>query len=328
MKTYLVTGSAGFIGFHLSKRLLEKGNKVIGVDNLNDYYDVTLKERRNEILKGYDNYLFEKIDIKNYESLKKIFVNNDFDMIIHLAAQAGVRYSIDNPFVYNDSNNTGTLNIFECARHNSVKRVIFASSSSVYGGNDKIPFSEEDNCERAVSLYAATKKANEVMAHAYHHLYGIEMAGLRFFTVYGEYGRPDMAVFKFPIALTNGEELKVYNNGEMKRDFTYIDDIIDGIEGVMGKDDLKFEIYNLGRGEPVDLMEYISLYEKYLGIEGNLKMWPMQQGDVKVTFADVLKAKEHFGYDPKVSIDEGVKRFCEWFKENEDWILMLDKPKQ
>lgn len=328
MKKILVTGTAGFIGFHLAKELLEDGHEVIGIDIINNYYDPKIKEKRNEILKEHKNYSFYKIDLQNFEKLNEIVECENPSLIIHLAAQAGVRYSLINPWVYESSNNLATMNIFEVAKKNRIKRVLFASSSSVYGGNVKIPFSEEDRTDTPISLYAATKKANEVLAHTYHHLYGIEVAGFRFFTVYGTYGRPDMALFKFAKNILLDKEIQVYNNGDMGRDFTYVDDIVAGIKGAIDKKDLKYEIYNLGGDNPIQLMRFIELIERNLGKETKIKFMPMQPGDVKQTYADISKAKTQLGYNPKTKIDKGIKIFCNWFKENKDWLLELEDGRQ
>jgi UDP-glucuronate 4-epimerase len=327
MKT-LVTGTAGFIGYHLAERLLSENHNVIGIDNMNSYYDKELKERRNSLLVKNQNYHFHLQDVADFKSLNQIVADEKPDVIIHLAAQAGVRYSLTNPEVYETSNNLGTMNIFESAKANNIKRVIFASSSSVYGNNKKIPFSEDDNTDHPISIYAATKKSNEVLAHTYHHLYGIETAGLRFFTVYGPYGRPDMAIFKFARNILLDKEINVYNNGEMKRDFTYVSDIVDGIVNCIHKKDLKYEIYNLGGDNPVELMKFVRTIEKNLNKEAKINFMPMQPGDVNVTSADVSKARKDLNYNPKTNIDAGLKIFCDWFVENKDWILNLEDSKQ
>jgi UDP-glucuronate 4-epimerase len=323
-----VTGTAGFIGFHLAQRLLSLGHIVVGVDNLNTYYDEKLKLKRNSILSENKNYHFHKIDLVDFENLNALIANEKPDIIVHLAAQAGVRYSLSNPVVYEMTNNLGTLHIFESAKLNKIKRVVFASSSSVYGNNKKVPFSEDDKTHTPISLYAATKKSNEVLAHSYHHLYGIETAGLRFFTVYGPYGRPDMALFKFCRNILLGKEIDVYNNGEMKRDFTFVSDIVDGIIGCINKEVLKYEIYNLGGDNPIELKTFIELIEKNMNKKAKINYLPMQPGDVKVTMADVTKAREDLGYSPKTDIEEGIKLFCDWFLENQDWLLTLEESKQ
>jgi len=308
----LVTGTAGFIGFHLAKALLERGDKVIGVDDLNDYYDVKLKQDRNEILKKHENYKFHKIDIADYEKLKDIF-SEDIDCVVNLAAQAGVRYSLENPHVYEKSNNKGFLNILELCRRFEIKNVVYASSSSVYGESKEIPFKEEQQLDKPISLYAATKKSNELMAYTYHHLYNLNCIGLRFFTVYGEWGRPDMALYKFVKNIVNGKPIDVYNNGDMKRDFTYISDVVDGVVAAIDNP-MEYEVINLGRGEPQDLMYFIKCIEKSLGRKAMKNMMPMQPGDVPLTYADTTKAEKLLNYEPKVSIEEGVKRFVEWFE--------------
>ncbi|NPA61941.1 MAG: NAD-dependent epimerase/dehydratase family protein [Methanococci archaeon] len=323
-KNILVTGSAGFIGFHLSKYLLDNYEdvKVIGIDNLNNYYNPVLKEKRNEILKNYGNYNFIKLDFSDWDNLVENLKDKDIDLIVHLGAQAGVRYSLKNPWAYIKSNELGTLNIFEFARRFDIGKVVYASSSSVYGGNKKIPFSEEDRVDKPISLYASTKRANELMAYTYHHLYGIKMIGLRFFTVYGEYGRPDMAYFKFAKNILLDKEIEVYNYGNMERDFTYISDVVDGILRAIKKD-FDYEIFNLGNSKPVKLMYFIELIEKYLNKKAKKKFLPMQEGDVLRTYADLTKSERLLGYKPKVSIEEGLRRFCNWFLENRDWVLRL-----
>lgn len=313
----LVTGAAGFIGFHLTKALLDLGHKVVGVDNMNDYYDVSLKKERLSILKKNNKFTFHKLDICNFEKLKKIF--DGIEIVIHLAAQAGVRYSIENPHAYIKSNIEGHLNILECCRHSKkLKKLIYASSSSVYGGNEKIPFSVDDRVDSPVSLYAATKRADELMSESYNHLYKIPMIGLRFFTVYGEYGRPDMAPFKFTNSIMNGEYIEVFNDGNMKRDFTYVGDIVDGILGAM-----KFElgsahnIYNLGNNEPAELMKFISVLEQEIGRSAKIKFKPMQEGDVIVTYADIAKSTKDLGFKPKTSLEDGIAKLVKWHKINQ-----------
>ncbi|WP_421077468.1 NAD-dependent epimerase/dehydratase family protein [Methanothermococcus sp. Ax23] len=323
-KNILITGSAGFIGFHLSKYLLDNYNnvQVIGIDNLNNYYNPLLKEKRNDILKNYENYNFIKMDFSNWDDLVNNLDDKDIDLIVHLGAQAGVRYSLENPWAYESSNLLGTLNIYELARKFDIEKVVYASSSSVYGGNKKIPFSEDDNVDKPVSLYAATKKSNELMAHTYHHLYNIKMIGLRFFTVYGEYGRPDMAYFKFVKKILSNEPIDIYNYGNMERDFTYISDVVDGIVSSIEKD-FDYEIFNLGNSKPVKLMYFVELIEKYLNKKAEKNFLPMQDGDVLRTYADLNKSNELLGYNPKVSIEEGLKRFCNWFLDNKEWLLKL-----
>lgn len=326
MNTVLVTGAAGFIGFHLCQKLLDEGYKVIGIDNLNDYYDVRMKERRLEKLKVNFNFKFHEVDFSKYGLIENLDYN--FDLIFHLGAQAGVRYSIENPWAYSESNYLGTLNIFELARNKKIKRVIYASSSSVYGGNEKTPFSEEDRTDSPVSLYAATKKANEVLAHAYNHLYGIEMIGVRFFTVYGTYLRPDLALFKFVKKILNGDKIDIYNNGEMGRDFTYVGDIVSGLMLMMKNTDIKYEIFNLGGDNPVKLMDMVNMIEMYLGVDAKKNFMGMQAGDVKVTMADISKAKEILGWSPQMPIEKIIDEFCNWFKDNKDWLMDLEDAKQ
>ncbi len=309
----IVTGTAGFIGFHLAKALLERGDNVIGIDDVNDYYDVKLKEDRNTILEKYDNYIFHKIDLADYNKLKETF-SEDVDCVANLAAQAGVRYSLENPFVYEKSNLKGFINILELCRKFKIKNLVYASSSSVYGECKDIPFKEEYQLDKPISLYAATKKANELMAYSYHHLYGLNCIGLRFFTVYGPMGRPDMMMYIFTKNITEGKPIDVYNNGDMKRDFTFITDIIDGVVAAIDNP-MPYEIFNLGRGQPQDLMYAIKCIEKNLGKEAMKSMMPIQPGDVPLTYADTSKAEKLLGYKPKVSIEEGVKKFVEWFKE-------------
>jgi UDP-glucuronate 4-epimerase len=311
----LVTGGAGFIGFHLAKKLCEKDSVVV-VDNLSDYYDVKLKEARLEQIK--DKVEFHKVDISDFSSLKKVFETHKFDLICHIAAQAGVRYSLVNPWEYEKSNVLGTLNVFELARKFEIKKVVYASSSSVYGGNKKVPFSESDRVDKPISLYAATKIANEVMAHTYHYLYNIDFVGLRYFTVYGPLGRPDMAMFKFTKAIFEDKPIDVYNFGNMKRDFTYIDDIIEGtikaIEFCLNNNNI-CEIINLGNSKPIELNYFINCIEKEVGKEAKKNLLPLQPGDVLETYADIRKAKKLLGWEPKTEIEEGVKKFVEWYKE-------------
>jgi len=311
----LVTGGAGFIGFHLAKKLSEKEDVVV-VDNLSNYYDVKLKEARLEQIK--DKIEFHKIDISDFSSLKKIFEKHKFDLICHVAAQAGVRYSLINPWEYKKSNIIGTLNIFELAKKFNIRKVIYASSSSVYGGNKKVPFSEEDRVDKPISLYAATKIANELMAHTYHHLYKIDMVGLRYFTVYGPWGRPDMAMFKFTKNIFEDKPIEVYNFGNMKRDFTYIDDIVDGtikaINFCLNSEDI-CEIINLGNSKPVELNYFIELLEKEIGKEARKNFLPLQPGDMPETYADITKARKILRWEPKTEIEEGVKKFVEWYRD-------------
>lgn len=319
MKTYLVTGAAGFIGFFLSKALLDKGGQVIGLDNLNDYYEVSLKESRLAVLKKYENFQFYRADLADKEAVFAIFKQHLPAVAVNLAAQAGVRYSIENPDAYISSNIEGFFHILEACRHYPVEHLVFASSSSVYGGNKKVPFSTEDQVDKPVSLYAATKKSNELMAYAYSKLYGIPLTGLRFFTVYGPMGRPDMAYFKFAKKIMAGEPIQIYNHGDMRRDFTYIDDIVAGIEKILchppGKDEngAAYKIYNIGNNKPEKLMDYISVLERCLGKEAKKEFLPMQPGDVYETYADVTDLMRDFDFKPSTTIEEGLSRFAEWF---------------
>mgnify|MGYP004620448707 FL=1 len=319
MKTYLVTGAAGFIGFFLSKALLDKGEQVIGLDNLNDYYEVSLKESRLAVLKKYENFQFYRADLADKEAVFAIFKQHFPAVVVNLAAQAGVRYSIENPDAYISSNIEGFFHILEACRHYPVEHLVFASSSSVYGGNKKVPFSTEDQVDKPVSLYAATKKSNELMAYAYSKLYGIPLTGLRFFTVYGPMGRPDMAYYKFAKKIMAGEPIQIYNHGDMRRDFTYIDDIVAGIEKILchppGKDEngAAYKIYNIGNNKPEKLMDYISVLERCLGKEAKKEFLPMQPGDVYETYADVTDLMRDFDFKPSTTIEEGLSRFAEWF---------------
>lgn len=320
-KIILVTGGAGFIGYHLSKQLLEYDCTVIGYDNLNDYYEVQLKYDRLKDLEGREGYTFIKGDLADKETLGKLFQEYSFDIVVNLGAQAGVRYSIDNPDAYMSSNMVGFYNILECCRHYPVEHLVYASSSSVYGANKKVPFSVEDKVDYPVSLYAATKKSNELMAHCYSKLYGIPATGLRFFTVYGPFGRPDMAYFKFAKKIMNGETIQIYNNGDMMRDFTYIDDIVKGIANILPnppeeiETGAKYKVYNIGNNKPEKLMDYIQTLEKHLGREAKKEFLPMQPGDVYQTYADVSDLMHDFNFKPSTSIDEGLGKFVTWFKE-------------
>ncbi|HGY2267687.1 NAD-dependent epimerase [Morganella morganii] len=322
---YLVTGSAGFIGFHIAMKLLKSGHHVVGVDNINDYYSIELKKSRTANLIKMSNFTFHQLDITDKDQIFTLFRNENFDKVIHLAAQAGVRYSLINPYSYADSNLTGFLTILESCRNHKIKHLIYASSSSVYGLNSKLPFSTHDSTSQPASLYAATKKANELMAHSYSHLYGIPTTGLRFFTVYGPWGRPDMALFKFTSAIINKIPIDVYNNGMLSRDFTYIDDIVEGIYRIADiiptnvsnniGNATPFSIYNIGNGSPVSLIDYISSLEKHLGIESIKNMLPMQPGDVYSTWADTSDFINATGYKPQVDIDEGIEQFVSWYKK-------------
>lgn len=331
MKHVLVTGAAGFIGSALSLRLLARGDSVYGIDNMNNYYDVHLKEARLKRTIDHHKFRFEKLDIVNRKGMAELFRKEKFDAVMHLAAQAGVRYSITNPDAYVDANLVGFGNILEGCRHNGVKHLVFASSSSVYGANTRLPFSEHDNVDHPVSLYAATKKANELMAHCYAHLYRLPCTGLRFFTVYGPWGRPDMALFKFTKGIIEGTPIPVFNQGKMIRDFTYIDDIVEGVIRVIdhtARPDpawsgtapdpatsyAPYRIYNIGNNQPVELMRYIEVLEKSLGRKAKLEMLPMQDGDVPATSANVDSLGKDVGFRPRTSVEHGISRFVEWYK--------------
>lgn len=309
---YLVTGAAGFIGFHVSQALLKRGDAVIGLDNLNDYYDPRLKLDRLSQLEAFPGFVFIKGDLVDYNLLTQLFRDAAINKICHLAAQAGVRYSLSNPFVYEQSNVLGFLNILEVCRHFKVD-LVYASSSSIYGGNTKTPFSIQDRTDHPISLYAATKKANELMAYTYHHLFGINCVGLRFFTVYGPWGRPDMALFKFTQAILAGNPIEVYNYGKMKRDFTYIDDIVDGVVAALD-DKFGYEIFNLGNSQPVELTYFIECIEKKLGRTAIKRHLPLQPGDVESTFADIEYSTEKLRFAPTTSIEEGISRFIDWYR--------------
>ena len=327
----LVTGAAGFIGFSLAKRLVERGDEVVGIDNLNDYYDVNLKKARLAQLEGRQGFKFVKMSLEDREDILRLFKEERFDKVINLAAQAGVRYSLINPYSYIDSNIVGFVNLLEGCRHNEVKHLVFASSSSVYGANTKMPFSVHDNVDHPVSLYAATKKANELMAHTYSHLYQLPCTGLRFFTVYGPWGRPDMALFLFTKAILEGKPIDVFNYGKMQRDFTYIDDIVEGVIRVadnIPQPDLKwsgdkpdpsrsrapYRIYNIGNNNPVELMKFIEVLEETLGKKAEKNLLPIQLGDVPATYANVDDLIRDVGFKPATSIENGIKWFVEWYK--------------
>nr|WP_320118759.1 NAD-dependent epimerase [uncultured Marinifilum sp.] len=339
----LVTGTAGFIGFHLAERLAKEGHQVVGIDNLNHYYDVNLKyarlaesginrsdveesARHPELVSGsyclsnkYSNYRFLKIDITDLPKLEQLFAQEKFTHVVNLAAQAGVRYSIENPHVYIQSNVVGFVNLLECCRHHKIEHLVYASSSSVYGANAKIPFSEEDRVDHPVSLYAATKKSNELMAYTYSHLYNLPTTGLRFFTVYGPWGRPDMAPMLFANAITKGEPIKVFNNGDMERDFTYVDDIVEGVAKcltVLPEKQPHAEICNIGNSQPIKLMDFISCLEEQLGKKAQKNFMPMQDGDVKRTWADISALEQKVEYRPNTSLADGVKEFVNWHLEN------------
>jgi UDP-glucuronate 4-epimerase len=309
----LVTGAAGFIGYHLCESLLKDGHQVVGLDNINDYYSVSLKEARLARLKERKGFSFIKGDLANRPAMEDLFLRHKPQQVVNLAAQAGVRYSVTHPHVYMDSNMVGFLNILECCRHTpGVQGLIYASSSSVYGGNTKIPFSVEDAVDKPISLYAATKKANELMAHCYSHLYGMHTTGLRFFTVYGPWGRPDMALFLFTKAILAGEAIRVFNHGDMKRDFTFIDDIVAGIRASMERNH-KCEVFNLGNHKSEKLTDFIELIEGYLGRKAERILEPMQPGDVPASFADIEHSRQGLGYEPTTDIDVGIRRFLDWY---------------
>ena len=327
----LVTGAAGFIGMHVSERLLARGDEVVGLDNLNDYYDPSLKESRLDRLRPCAQFRFVKLDVTDREAMTRLFVEEKFDRVVHLAAQAGVRYSLKNPHAYVDSNLVGFMNILEGCRHNGVEHLVYASSSSVYGGNAKMPFSEHDSVDHPVSLYAATKKANELMAHTYSHLYGLPTTGLRFFTVYGPWGRPDMALFLFVRAILEDQPIDVFNHGKMRRDFTYIDDIVEGVIRVLdrkaepdtafdplcpdpGRSHAPYRVFNIGNHDPVDLMDFIDAIEEALGRVARKNFLPIQDGDVPATFADVSELEAWTDFKPATSVRDGVGRFVAWYR--------------
>lgn len=328
----LVTGVAGFIGFHTAIRLLERGEKVIGLDNVNDYYDVRLKKARLAKLKPFKQFTFAKIDLANRVKMRKLFAEQPIAKVVHLAAQAGVRYSLVNPHAYTDSNIEGFLNILEGCRHAKVKHLVYASSSSVYGGNTQMPFSIHDNVDHPVSLYAASKKANELMAHCYAHLYRIPCTGLRFFTVYGPWGRPDMALFIFTKAILEGKPIEVYNQGKMRRDFTYVDDIVEGVIRTLdhparpnpawsgdkpdpGTSSAPARIYNIGNHQPVELLRFIEVLEQTIGKKAKKKLLPIQPGDVPATYADIEDLSRDVGFKPATPIEVGIPRFVQWYRE-------------
>ena len=323
----VVTGVAGFIGFHTAKKLLSEGNQVVGIDNLNDYYDVRLKNYRLELLKDIDGFTFIKCDLSERGQCEDAFGSIKVDVIIHLAAQAGVRYSIINPYSYTKNNVDAFLNILEVCRHHKIPRLCYASSSSVYGGLTTFPFKESMQVDTPISLYAATKKANELMAHTYSHLYGFETIGFRFFTVYGPVGRPDMAMWLFTDAIMKGEAIKVFNHGKMKRDFTYIDDIVKGLTAsIVATMPSKCEVFNLGNNKNEELGDLIKYIETYLSKQATKEMLPMQAGDVEETFADISKAHKYLNFSPSVQLKDGVKEFTVWFTEQ--WLPYLDKQKK
>ena len=331
MQNTLVTGAAGFIGYHLCKRLLDEGRTVVGVDNINDYYDVRLKNDRLDRLREYPDFTFHKTDLNDLESLGSIFSHAAVDTVVNLAAQAGVRYSLENPQAYVDSNLVGFVNVLECCRHHNIKHLVFASSSSVYGANTRMPFSVHDNVDHPVSLYAATKKANELMAHTYSHLFGLPCTGLRFFTVYGPWGRPDMALFLFTRAILEDRPIEVFNHGKMQRDFTYIDDIVEGVVRVMarapapdpqwrsdapdpGTSYTRYRIYNIGNNNPVQLSQFIEEIEKALNKTAKKRYMEMQPGDVAATYADIDDLSRDVGFRPQTPLSEGIAKFVAWYK--------------
>ena len=314
----LVTGIAGFIGSHVARVLLERGEQIIGIDNFSDYYDVNLKKNRLKVLENFDNFTFHNVDISNIVAVENIYKKYDFNKVCHLAAQAGVRYSLEAPMEYINTNIVGHTNILECCRNYNVKNIVYASSSSVYGGNTKVPFSVKDRVDNPVSLYAATKRADELISYTYHHLYDLNTIGLRFFTVYGPWGRPDMATWIFTKKIINKEPIDVYNNGNMERDFTYIDDIVAGTISVLdsiNKEGLKLsKVYNIGNNKPENLLSFISVIENYLNIKAIKKFKPIQPGDVIKTYADISDIKNDFNFLPTTSIKEGVPKFIDWYK--------------
>lgn len=327
----LITGAAGFIGYFLSLRLLEAGEQIYGIDSLNDYYDVELKYGRLAQLKEFENFTFDKVDLSDRTAISTLFEQNSFSCVVNLAAQAGVRYSLENPLAYADSNLLGFMNILEGCRHNDVGHLVFASSSSVYGQNKKVPFETSDRVDHPVSLYAATKKANELMAHSYSHLYDLPVTGLRFFTVYGPWGRPDMAYFKFVDAIAHNRPIDVYNHGQMRRDFTYVDDVVEGIVRVMKKPRVKvsptdmdakglettapYKIYNIGNHSPVTLMDFITTIEEAMGQKAEKNMMPMQPGDVPATYAHVEDLMNDVGFKPSTPLKIGIQKFVDWYKD-------------
>jgi len=328
----LVTGAAGFIGMHTAQRLLARGDEVVGLDNLNDYYDVTLKEARLARLQGQPGFRFVRLDVADRAGMEALFARERFDRVIHLAAQAGVRYSLANPHAYVESNLVGFTHVLEGCRHHGVQHLVYASSSSVYGGNTKLPFSEHDSVDHPVSLYAATKKANELMAHTYSHLYGLPTTGLRFFTVYGPWGRPDMALFLFTKAILEGRPIDVFNHGHMQRDFTYVDDIVEGVVRVTdrtatpnpayasdtpdpGTSDAPYRVFNIGNHQPVPLLDFIACIERALGKTATKRLLPMQDGDVPATYADTDALREWVGFQPSTPIEAGIARFVAWYRD-------------
>ena len=328
----LVTGAAGFIGFHLCRRLLDEGYTVVGIDNMNAYYDVRLKESRLEQLKAHDRFTFEKLDIADLKGLQTLFSRESFEVVVNLAAQAGVRYSLENPHAYVEANVVGFVNLLECCRHHQVKHFVFASSSSVYGANTKMPFSVHHNVDHPVSLYAASKKSNELMAHTYSHLFDLACTGLRFFTVYGPWGRPDMALFLFADAIFKDKPIKVFNHGKMLRDFTYIDDIVEGVVRVMrrmpeanpswssdapdpGTSYVRYKIYNIGNNQPVELTTFIETIEDIIGKKAQKNFMDLQAGDVPATYADIDDLIQDVGFKPSTPLETGIRNFIDWYKD-------------
>lgn len=331
MAKYLVTGTAGFIGCFVAKAVAARGDQVVGVDSVNDYYSVSLKRDRLKLLEGLPGFSFCEMDLSDQKQVSELFERDQFDVVVHLAAQAGVRYSLENPRAYIDSNLVGFMNILEACRHQQVRHLVYASSSSVYGANTKMPFSVHDNVDHPLSLYAASKKANELMAHAYSHLFSLPTTGLRFFTVYGPWGRPDMALFKFTDAMAKGRPIDVYNHGKMQRDFTYIDDIVEGVIRVSdrvpkpnpdcsgsapdpGTSSAPYKIYNIGNNQPVELSRFIEAIENALGVKAQQNLLPMQPGDVPATYADIDDLINDVGFHPQTSIEDGVARFVQWYR--------------
>jgi UDP-glucuronate 4-epimerase len=328
----LVTGAAGFIGFHVTRRLLDRGDEVVGIDNLNAYYDPELKRARLAQLDGRQGFCFIQLDVADREAMPRLFAENGFERVVHLAAQAGVRYSLDHPHAYVDSNIVGFVNVLEGCRHAGVQHLVYASSSSVYGANEKIPFSVEDNVDHPISLYAASKKANELMAHAYSHLFGLPTTGLRFFTVYGPWGRPDMAYFKFTRDILAGRPIDIFNNGKHLRDFTYIDDIVEGVVRTLdhiatpaagwdaktpdpASSAAPYRIYNIGNNRPISLLDFVASIEKAVGMTADKIMLPQQSGDMETTFANIDSLQKAIGFRPDTPIDDGMARFVEWFRD-------------
>ena len=322
--TIILTGAAGFIGFHVARSLLDRGENIIGIDNLNAYYEVSLKQARLDQLKKYENFVFKQIDIANIDELNDLFEKHKAEKVIHLAAQAGVRYSLINPVVYANSNLLGFTNILEACRHKNTEHLVYASSSSVYGANTKVPFSEDDPADCPVSFYGATKRANELMAYSYSYLYGLPTTGIRFFTVYGPYGRPDMSYFKFVKNIINGKAINIFNKGRQSRDFTYIDDITDGVVRALDRKPSSqesggnvpvYNIYNMGGNKPVELMHYISVLEQIIGKKAKVNLLEEQPGDMAFTYADIEKARKQLGFNPVTSLEQGLESFVNWYRE-------------